>query len=64
MSTNSTQCMVAGSVTTIAVLKGTQGIPWLSSLNVPHAWVDTEGNQGGSLPLPDSSPVPVCGDDA
>ena len=52
----SSQCMVAGSITTIAVLKGPRGIAWLDSLEVPHCWIDAEGNQGGSLPLLDPAP--------
>ena len=44
------QCMVAGSVTTIAMLKGRDGIPWLASLGIPHRWIDVDGRQGGILP--------------
>jgi thiamine biosynthesis lipoprotein len=43
------QCMVAGSVTTIAMLKGRDGIEWLSNLALAHLWVDENGTQGGSL---------------
>src|ERR1035438_9266367 len=45
------QCMVAGSVSTIAILKGAHGVPWLQSLDVPHCWMDDEGNQGGTMAL-------------
>ena len=43
------QCMLAGSVTTIAMLKGRDGIQWLANLALPHLWVDEDGQQGGSL---------------
>lgn len=43
------QCMVAGSLCTIAMLKGRDGIPWLEKLGVPHLWMDDEGRQGGSI---------------
>ncbi len=42
-------CMVAGSMTTIAILKERDGVAWLSSLDVPHAWIDSEGRCGGNL---------------
>lgn len=43
------QCLVAGSITTIAMLKGRAAIPWLASLGVAHLWVDDEGKRGGNL---------------
>ena len=43
------QCMVAGSATTIAMLKEADGVRWLSALGVPHWWVDDNGRQGGTL---------------
>ncbi len=42
-------CMVAGSVSTIAMLKGTAGADWLRQLGVAHLWIDVEGRQGGPL---------------
>ncbi|MFI5381297.1 MAG: FAD:protein FMN transferase [Tepidisphaerales bacterium] len=42
------QCIIAGSVCTIAMLRGAGGISWLQSLNVPHFWMDDEGKQGGT----------------
>lgn len=45
------KCVVAGSLTTIAILKGTDGVRWLESLNEKYLWVDEDGNQGGNLPL-------------
>jgi len=41
-------CLVAGSLSTIAMLKGQAGIEWLRSLDVPHLWIDAEGGRGGS----------------
>ncbi len=42
-------CLVAGSITTIAMLKGRDAIDWLESLGVSHAWVDNQGQRGGNL---------------
>jgi FAD:protein FMN transferase len=42
-------CVVAGSASTIAMLKETEGPDWLRDLGTPHLWMDTEGNVGGSL---------------
>lgn len=42
-------CVVAGSASTIAMLKEEQGPAWLHSMGLPHLWVDVDGNQGGSL---------------
>jgi len=43
------RCMVAGSIATIAMLKGQEGIAWLESLGVPHVWVDDAGRRAGNL---------------
>ncbi len=43
------RCMVAGSVATIAMLKGRNAAAWLQSLGLPHVWVDETGQQGGNL---------------
>lgn len=43
-------CMVAGSLSSIAMLKGSDGIPWLAGLSVPHWCADTEGRASGFLP--------------
>ncbi len=43
------QCLVAGSATTIAMLKGRQGPAWLEQLGLPHLWVTPAGKRGGSL---------------
>lgn len=42
-------CVVAGSASTIAMLKEHDGPQWLAEMGLPHLWVDTQGNQGGSL---------------
>lgn len=45
-------CLVAGSVATIAMLKGAEGPVWLGGLDIPHLWVDAEGRRGGhALPV-------------
>lgn len=42
-------CVVAGSASTIAMLKEESGPSWLESLELAHLWVDVQGNVGGSL---------------
>ena len=42
-------CVVAGSASTIAMLKEENGHAWLEGLGLPHIWVDVHGNTGGSL---------------
>jgi thiamine biosynthesis lipoprotein len=42
-------CVVAGSASTIAMLKENQGTEWLQDLGLPHLWVDVNGKTGGSL---------------
>lgn len=42
-------CVVAGSASTIAMLKETEGPAWLRELGLPHLWADTAGNIGGTL---------------
>ena len=42
-------CVVAGSASTIAMLKEDQGIDWLRDLGLPHLWVDIHGISGGSI---------------
>lgn len=42
-------CVIAGSATTIAMLKEEQGPQWLKELGLPHLWMDINGNQGGDL---------------
>jgi len=42
-------CVVAGSASTIAMLKEGQGTEWLQDLGLPHLWVDVHGQTGGSI---------------
>ena len=42
-------CVVAGSASTIAMLKEEQGPAWLEEMGLPHLWVDMDGRVGGSL---------------
>lgn len=41
-------CVIAGSASTIAMLKEADGPAWLENLGLPHFWVDVHGNVGGS----------------
>ena len=45
-------CVVAGSASTIALLKEAQGPDWLAQFGLPHVWVDAQGNSGGPLAKP------------
>jgi FAD:protein FMN transferase len=47
-------CVVAGSASTIAMLRAEQGPAWLKRLGLPYLWVDMEGRIGGNL-VPGSS---------
>jgi len=42
-------CVVAGSASTIAMLKESEGVDWLQDLGLPHLWVDVHGETGGSI---------------
>ena len=42
-------CVVAGSASTIGMLKEEQGTDWLQELGLPHLWVNVYGEVGGSL---------------
>jgi thiamine biosynthesis lipoprotein len=42
-------CVVAGSASTIGMLKGEEGPAWLNALGLPHLWVNVQGESGGSL---------------
>ncbi|KJV06332.1 FAD:protein FMN transferase [Methylocucumis oryzae] len=44
-------CVVAGSASTIAMLKEEQGPAWLNSLGLKHSWVTVQGEYGGNLPF-------------
>lgn len=41
-------CVVAGSASTIAMLKESDGPAWLAELGLPHLWVDVNGLSGGT----------------
>ena len=43
------QCVIAGSVTTIAMLKEKQGKRWIKELGLAHLWMDQRGKIGGTL---------------
>lgn len=43
------KCIVAGSICTIAMLKGAAGAGWLAGIDLPHLWMDGNGKQGGKL---------------
>jgi thiamine biosynthesis lipoprotein len=42
-------CVVAGSASTIAMLKEDKGAEWLNDLGLPCLWVDVQGEIGGSI---------------
>ncbi len=42
-------CVIAGSASTIAMLKEEEGPAWLAALGLRHLWVDVDGNSGGDL---------------
>ncbi len=42
-------CVVAGSASTIAMLKEKDGPAWLEGMGLPHVWIDVEGRMGGPL---------------
>ncbi len=42
-------CVVAGSASTIAMLKEDAGPNWLAGIGLPHFWVNVHGATGGSL---------------
>jgi len=43
------QCLIAGTVTTVAMLKGEACEPWLETMELPWLVVSTEGRIGGSI---------------
>jgi thiamine biosynthesis lipoprotein len=42
-------CVVAGSASTIAMLKEANGTTWLENFGLPHGWMDVKGHRGGPL---------------
>ncbi len=52
VSVTAERCIAAGSICTIAMLKGAGGIHWLAdTATVPYLWVDGDGKRGGPLSL-------------
>ena len=45
------QCLLAGTLATIAMLKGAEGKSWLAQHGIVHHWVDGQLNLGGTLLL-------------
>ena len=43
------QCVIAGSVTTISMLKEKQGKRWIKGLGLAYLWMDQRGKMGGTL---------------
>ena len=42
-------CVIAGSASTIGMLRESDGPRWLADLGLPHLWIDTNGVLGGPL---------------
>ena len=42
-------CVLAGSASTITMLKEAEGVSWLEALQLPYLWVKTTGEMGGCL---------------
>lgn len=40
-------CLIAGSASTIGMLKEQEGAEWLAALGMPHLWMDAAGRVGG-----------------
>jgi thiamine biosynthesis lipoprotein len=43
------KCLVAGSIATIAMLKGGNGKQWLAGTGISNFWVDEAGHSGGNI---------------
>jgi len=56
VSIHADQCLLAGSLATIAMLKGTAGVAWLDSLGQSYHCVDDTGRQHGTLPARSDHP--------
>lgn len=48
VSVAATSCLVAGSIASIAMLKGRAGAEWLGGLGLPALWVGPDGRTGGT----------------
>ena len=46
------RCLVAGTASTIAMLMGEEGGPWLARQDIPHLCIDARGELSGSLAAP------------
>jgi thiamine biosynthesis lipoprotein len=49
VSVMASQCLIAGTATTIAMLKGAEGIAWLRELGLPWFALDLQGRPSGSI---------------
>ncbi len=45
------QCLLSGTLSTIAMLKENEGKQWLAERGVQHLWLDAELNSGGNIRL-------------
>lgn len=45
------RCLVAGSLSTMAMLKGRDGVAWLQRLGVRHVVIDEDGRRSGTEPF-------------
>jgi thiamine biosynthesis lipoprotein len=54
------RCLLAGTASTVALLKGRSGSRWLAQLGLPHLWIDDDDQRGGSL-WPRGQPVQRAG---
>lgn len=50
-------CLVAGSLSTIAMLKGADGLAWLAEAGLPYLAVDEQGQRHSSFPAATSAPA-------
>ena len=48
------QCLLAGTLSTIAMLKEGGGKKWLEDFGIPHCWVDDKLRLGGNIQIHDS----------
>jgi thiamine biosynthesis lipoprotein len=53
-------CLLAGTATTIALLKGPKGAAWLDELGLASIRVDQQGRISGQLASPSGSPARSC----
>jgi thiamine biosynthesis lipoprotein len=44
-------CVVAGSASTIAMLRQEEGPAWLEEIGAEHHWIDVDGRNGGTLAI-------------